>query len=61
MNGSLYNELGRREGQIMDVVYRLEAGAETIRTRLPDPPSNSATRSMLRHLQEKGYLMRIRG
>ncbi|MCS3675296.1 putative transcriptional regulator [Salinibacter ruber] len=57
MNGSLYNELGRREGQIMDVVYRLEeAGAETIRTRLPDPPSNSATRSMLRHLEEKGYL-----
>lgn len=41
----------------MDVVYRLEeAGAETIRTRLPDPPSNSATRSMLRHLEEKGYL-----
>ncbi len=57
MNGSLYNELGRREGQIMDVVYRLEeAGAETIRIRLPDPPSNSATRSMLRHLEEKGYL-----
>ncbi|CBH23293.1 transcriptional regulator, BlaI/MecI/CopY family [Salinibacter ruber M8] len=57
MNSSLYNELGRREGQIMDVVYRLEeAGAETIRTRLPDPPSNSATRSMLRHLEEKGYL-----
>jgi BlaI family penicillinase repressor len=57
MNGSLYNELGRREGQIMDVVYRLEeAGTETIRTRLPDPPSNSATRSMLRHLEEKGYL-----
>ena len=41
----------------MDVVYRLgEAGAETIRTRLPDPPSNSATRSMLRHLEKKGYL-----
>lgn len=57
MNGSLYSELGRREGQIMDVVYRLEeAGAETIRTELPDPPSNSAIRSMLRHLEEKGYL-----
>ncbi|WP_263784511.1 BlaI/MecI/CopY family transcriptional regulator [Salinibacter grassmerensis] len=57
MNGSLYNELGRREGQIMDVVYQLEeAGAETIRTKLPDPPSNSAIRSMLRHLEEKGYL-----
>lgn len=57
MNGSLYSELGRRESQIMDVVYRLEeAGAEAIRAELPDPPSNSAIRSMLRHLEEKGYL-----
>lgn len=57
MNGSLYSDLGRRESQIMDVVYRLEeAGAETIRNELPDPPSNSAIRSMLRHLEEKGYL-----
>jgi Predicted transcriptional regulator len=57
MHSSLYNELGRRESQIMDVVYRLEeAGAEKIRAELPDPPSNSAIRSMLRHLEEKGYL-----
>ena len=45
MHSSLYNELGRRESQIMDVVYRLEeAGAEKIRAELPDPPSNSAIR-----------------
>jgi len=57
MHSSLYNELGRRESQIMDVVYRLEeAGAEKIRAELPDPPSNSAIRSMLRHLEGKGYL-----
>jgi predicted transcriptional regulator len=57
MSDSLYSELGRRESQIMDVVYRLEeAEAETIRAELPDPPSNSAIRSMLRHLEEKGYL-----
>ena len=52
-----YSQLGRRESQIMDTVYRLEeAGAETIRRELPDPPSNSAVRSMLRLLEEKGYL-----
>lgn len=57
MNGPLHSELGRRESQIMDVVYRLEeASVEEIRTNLPDPPSNSSVRSMLRLLEEKGYL-----
>jgi predicted transcriptional regulator len=57
MSGSLYSELGRRESQIMDIVYRLEeADAETVRAELPDALSNSAVRTMLRHLEEKGYL-----
>jgi predicted transcriptional regulator len=57
MSGSLYSELGRRESQIMDIVYRLEeADAETVRAELADDVSNSTVRTMLRHLEEKDYL-----
>jgi len=57
MSGSLYSELGRRESQIMDIIYRLEeADAETVRTELSDDVSNSTVRTMLRHLEEKEYL-----
>jgi predicted transcriptional regulator len=49
--------LGRRERQIMDVVYRLErATAAEVLAGLPDPPSYSAVRGMLRLLEEKGYV-----
>lgn len=57
MSGLFYTQLGERESQIMDVVYRLEeADAETIRKELPEERSNSTIRTMLRHLEEKGYL-----
>ncbi len=50
-------DLGRRERQIMDVVYRLErATAADVLAGLPDPPSYSAVRGMLRLLEDKGYL-----
>ncbi|HEX5726235.1 MAG TPA: BlaI/MecI/CopY family transcriptional regulator [Longimicrobiaceae bacterium] len=50
-------DLGRRERQIMDVVYRLgRATAAEVLAELPDPPSYSAVRGMLRLLEEKGYL-----
>jgi BlaI family transcriptional regulator, penicillinase repressor len=49
--------LGRRERQIMDAVYRLgRATAAEVQAELPDPPSYSAVRGMLRLLEEKGYL-----
>ncbi|HEX8674326.1 MAG TPA: BlaI/MecI/CopY family transcriptional regulator [Longimicrobium sp.] len=50
-------DLGRRERQIMDVVFRLgrATGAE-VHGALPDAPSYSAVRGMLRLLEEKGYL-----
>ena len=49
--------LGRRERQIMDVVYRLgRATAAEVLAGLPDPPSYSAVRGMLRLLESKGYL-----
>ena len=47
----------RRERQIMDIIYRLErATAAEVMERLPDPPSYSAVRAMLRILEEKGHL-----
>jgi BlaI family penicillinase repressor len=49
--------LTRRERQIMDVLYQMQrAAAEEIRERLPDPPSNSSVRTMLRILEEKGHI-----
>ena len=53
-----HNELSRRERQIMDIVYRLgEATAQEVLENLPDPPSYSAVRAMLRVLEEKGQLL----
>ncbi len=49
--------LSRRERQIMDVVYaRGEASAAQIRADIPDAPSDSAIRALLRILEDKGFL-----
>lgn len=49
--------LSRRESQIMDVVYELgRASAADVRERLPDAPSYSAVRALLRVLEDKGHL-----
>ena len=49
--------LGRRERQILDVVYRLgRATVAQVRGELPDPPSYSAVRGMLNLLEEKDHL-----
>ena len=49
--------LSRRERQIMDAIYRLErATAAEVMEAIPDPPSYSAVRAMLRVLEEKGHL-----
>lgn len=51
------SDLGRRERQIMDVVYRLgRASVGEVRDQLPDPPSYSAVRAMLNLLEDKGHL-----
>jgi len=53
----VFGELGRRERQLMEIVYRRgRATATEIRDELPDPPSYSAVRGMLRLLEDKGYL-----
>ena len=52
-----HRDLSRRERQIMDAIYRLgRASAAEVLERLPDPPSYSAVRAMLRILEEKGHL-----
>jgi predicted transcriptional regulator len=54
---SAQNQLSRRERQIMDVVYRLGKSSVTeVLERLPDPPSYSAVRALMRILEEKGHL-----
>ena len=50
-------DLGRRERQIMDVVHQLgEASVGEVLAELPDPPSYSAVRTMIRHLESKKLL-----
>lgn len=50
-------QLSRRERQIMDILLELgEASAEDVRSRLPDPPSYSAARTLLRKLEDKGMI-----
>jgi predicted transcriptional regulator len=49
--------LSRRERQIMEIVYAREsATAAEVLESLPDPPSYSAVRAMMRILEEKGHL-----
>lgn len=49
--------LGRRERQIMEVVYRLGRATVTdVLDRLEDPPSYSSVRAMMRILETKGQL-----
>ncbi|NNF26177.1 MAG: BlaI/MecI/CopY family transcriptional regulator [Gemmatimonadetes bacterium] len=49
--------LSRRERQIMDVIYRLgEASVAEVQQGVPDPPSYSTVRALLRILEEKGHL-----
>ena len=49
--------LGRRERQIMEVVYaRGKASVSEVLESLPDPPSYSAVRATLGLLEQKGHL-----
>ena len=57
MPGEKHLQLGRRERQIMDVIYRKgKASVAEVRAEIPDPPSYSAVRAMLGFLEDKGYL-----
>jgi BlaI family transcriptional regulator, penicillinase repressor len=52
-----HHELSRRERQIVDILYSQgHATAAEVQNLLPDPPSYSAVRAMLRILEEKGHV-----
>ena len=49
--------LTKREQQVMDIIYKLgHATATELQEALPDPPTNSAVRSMIRGLINKNVL-----
>ena len=54
-------DLSRRERQIMDVIYRRgSATVAEITAELPDPPTSTAVRTMLRILEDKGHIAHTR-
>jgi BlaI family penicillinase repressor len=57
MNSHDHRDLSRRERQILDILYqRGQATAAEVQTELPEPPSYSAVRALLRILEEKGHV-----
>jgi predicted transcriptional regulator len=57
MSSASHHTLSRRERQIMDVLYqRGKATALEVQESLPDPPSYSAVRALLRILEDKGHI-----
>jgi predicted transcriptional regulator len=52
-----HRDLSRRERQILDILYqRGRATAADVQVALPEPPSYSAVRALLRILEEKGHV-----
>ena len=52
--------LGRRERQIMDVVFRLgRASVKDVLAGLAEPPTYSTVRAMLGKLEKKGYVSHV--
>jgi BlaI family transcriptional regulator, penicillinase repressor len=50
-------DLARRERQIMDVIFQMgEATVGEVLARLPDPPSYSSVRTIIRKIEAKGLL-----
>ena len=50
--------LSRRERQIMDILFRLgQASASEIWKQLPDAPTYTTTRGLLRVLERKGHVV----
>ena len=57
MNSHDHRDLSRRERQILDILYqRSQATAAEVQSALPEPPSYSAVRALLRILEEKGHV-----
>lgn len=57
MDNTDHRDLSRRERQILDILYqRGQATAAEVQSELPEPPSYSAVRALLRILEEKGHV-----
>ncbi len=57
MNRASFSHLSRRERQIMDLLYQRGClTAAEVQERLPDAPSYSAVRALLRVLEQKGHV-----
>src|SRR6478736_6919211 len=57
MTPNNHQDLSRRERQILDILYqRGHATAADVQNALPEPPSYSAVRAMLRILEDKGHV-----
>jgi predicted transcriptional regulator len=57
MTPSNHQDLSRRERQILDILYqRGQATAADVQNALPEPPSYSAVRALLRILEDKGHV-----
>lgn len=57
MTTTNHQGLSRRERQILDILYeRGQATAADVQNALPEPPSYSAVRALLRILEEKGHV-----
>jgi predicted transcriptional regulator len=52
-----HRDVSRRERQILDILYQKgRASAAEVQAALPEPPSYSAVRALLRILEEKGHV-----
>src|SRR5690348_303314 len=50
-------DLSRRERQIMDIAFRRgRVTVSDVQEQMPDPPSYSAVRAMMKVLEDKGHL-----
>jgi predicted transcriptional regulator len=53
-------KFSRREREIMDALYELgRASAAQILEQIPDPPSNTAIRTLLSILEKKGHVRHV--
>lgn len=51
------SNLSRRERQLMDILFELgEATVQQVLDKVPEPPSYSTIRTLLRKLEEKGHV-----
>jgi predicted transcriptional regulator len=57
MTTTAHRDVSRRERQILDILYQKgRATAAEVQADLPEPPSYSAVRALLRILEEKGHV-----